>query len=160
VKIIFLDIDGVLNVAPKEWDKYGAVFHPSLVSNLKSIIDSTGAKIVISSSWRTDGLDKMQSMWCGRNLPGEVIDVTPDLSRIDKFGSLEYYVSVERGYEIEKWLAKHPEVTNYVIIDDGKDMLPNQMDNYINTETNEIDSIYSYGLTKNCALKAIKILNK
>jgi hypothetical protein len=79
MKIIFLDIDGVLNnVYCESRDKFGCTFHSNFVDNLRSIIDKTGAKIVISSSWRTDGLDIMKDLWKYRDLPGEVIDVTPD----------------------------------------------------------------------------------
>lgn len=159
MKIIFLDIDGVLNVASNEWDEHGAIFHKGFVENLNKIIKETGAKIVISSTWRFSGLDKMISMWIDRKLPGEVIDITPDLSRVSEFGSLKYYSSVKRGAEIENWINSNPDV-RYVIIDDDKDMLDNQMDNYVNTETKDFDSVHGYGLTKNCALKAIEILNR
>lgn len=77
MKIIFLDIDGVLNVYPQGHDEYGAIFHPHLVENLKLILDQTGAKIVVSSTWRRSGLSIMKEMWEKRGLPGEVIDITP-----------------------------------------------------------------------------------
>ena len=57
-KVIFLDIDGVLNT--NNWytqkgrnaikDKYGYTFDPKSVANLKRIVEETGADIVISSS--------------------------------------------------------------------------------------------------------------
>ena len=55
-KIIFLDIDGVLN--PKWWDSdkqsdnYGRLFDAKAVANLAKIIEETGAEIVISSMWK------------------------------------------------------------------------------------------------------------
>ena len=70
--IIFLDIDGVLNVYCESRDKYGCTFHQQFVDNLKYIIDSTGADIVITSTWRFDGLNTMQNMWKDRGLPGNV----------------------------------------------------------------------------------------
>ena len=64
MKIIFLDFDGVMDTAyydhvlAKEGkpgnDKYGTIFDPYCVQNLKRIIDETGAKIVVSSSWKYD----------------------------------------------------------------------------------------------------------
>ena len=64
MKIIFLDFDGVMDTAyydhvlHKEGkpgnDKYGTIFDPYCVQNLKRIIDETGAKIVVSSSWKYD----------------------------------------------------------------------------------------------------------
>ena len=40
-KIIFLDIDGVLNVIEQGWDDYGPLFHKHFEDNLKMIIDKT-----------------------------------------------------------------------------------------------------------------------
>jgi hypothetical protein len=151
MKVIFLDIDGVLNVIPTEWDDYGEIFHTPLVNNLNHIIESTGAKLVISSSCRSSGLVFLRNMWLTRNLPGEIYDITPIISR------------VKRGYEIKKWLNQHPEVKNYVILDDDIDMLPEQKNNFVQTSENidHDDCIdIGYGLTKTCAEKAIKILNK
>lgn len=101
----------------------------------------------------------MKDMWLKRNLPGEVIDITPYCARIQVD---ESYESVERGYEIEEWLNKHPEVENYVILDDDDDMLDSQLNNFVRTSGNsdhpdKID--IGYGLTKICTDKAIKILN-
>lgn len=76
-KIIFLDIDGVLNVIPQGHDKYGAIFHKHFEDNLRWIIEETGADIVISSTWRMSGLNIMQEMWRVRNLPGKVVGITP-----------------------------------------------------------------------------------
>ena len=69
-KILFLDLDGVLNTA--RWhrqadrhamqDEYGYKFDPSAVTNLKKILDETGADIVISSSWKCMGLAKLQKI--------------------------------------------------------------------------------------------------
>lgn len=66
-KIIFLDIDGVLNT--ERWhcqtasnelqDEYGYKFDPVAVTNLSKIIEETGADIVISSSWKFMGLSKI-----------------------------------------------------------------------------------------------------
>jgi hypothetical protein len=160
MKIIFLDIDGVLNVIPKSHDDFGGTFHDDFVENLKHIIDETGAKIVISSSWRFSGLEWMQKMWRFRNLPGEVIDVTTFFA--DKKLNLNYW-DVVRGHEIKVWLDNHTDIENYVILDDDLDMLDEQMNNYVQCSDNKdhpdcID--IGYGLTKKCAEKAIKILNR
>jgi len=61
-KIIFLDIDGVLNVCSMERDEYGSLFHKHFEDNLRWIIDQTDAKIVISSTWRFSGLEIMKEM--------------------------------------------------------------------------------------------------
>jgi len=47
LKIIFLDVDGVLNIGTTQGH-----FEPNLLKNLKSIILQTNAKIVLSSTWK------------------------------------------------------------------------------------------------------------
>lgn len=161
MKVIFLDIDGVLNVIPQGHDKFGAIFHKHFVENLRIIIEKTGAKIVVSSTWRMSGLRTMQAMWKERSLPGEVIDITPDCAQIAKFGTLDYYEAKERGYEIEEWL-KGNKVDKYVIIDDDSDMLENQMPSFVKCSDNldHEDCVdIGYGLTKKCAQRVIEILN-
>lgn len=163
IKVIFLDIDGVLNIISQDHDIFGGVFHKHFVVNLKRIIDNTGAKIVISSTWRYDGLKKMKDMWVHRELPGEVIDITPDTYDLVNLGLFRYYDEVDRGHEISFWLEQHPEVENYVILDDDNDMLDTQRNNFVRTSNNidHPDCIdIGYGLTNICANKAIEILNR
>jgi hypothetical protein len=117
MKVIFLDIDGVLNLNRKERDDYGQLFHDQFVENLDLIIKSTDAKIVISSTWRYSGLEIMKEMWTKRNLPGEVIDTTPciyeDKSMVRFFNGYKeqhptpktFGVDIPRGIEIDYWLS-------------------------------------------------------
>ena len=161
-KVIFLDIDGVLN--PKWWDnrkpsdRYGCLFDPNTVDHLEEIVVKTGAVIVISSSWKDMGLSELQKMWKDRNLPGKVIDITPnymsdemllnaDLNDID-LDCLDI-----RGYEINGWLTLHgKDVSHYVIIDDMDDILTEQRSHFIQTDP-------EVGITKDDVEKAISLLN-
>lgn len=87
--ILFLDIDGVLNTGQynrymiennlNDFDENGSIFDPNAVDNLRLIIDSTHADIIISSTWRNDGLDKIQKLWKDRNMPGKIVGITPHL---------------------------------------------------------------------------------
>jgi hypothetical protein len=149
MKVIFLDIDGVLNVMHPDRDEYGRCFHPHFEDNLKRIIKETGAKIVISSTWRASGLMVMQEMWIKRQLAGEVIDITCHLK------------SRRRGQEIQVWLDSN-EVESYVILDDDTDMELHQMKCFVRTSENQhhrdcVD--VGYGLTDICTDQAIGILN-
>lgn len=151
MKIIFLDIDGVLNVIGQGYDKYGQLFHEHFQENLRYIIKKTGAKIVITSSWRGNGLEFLQNLWKDRNIGGEIIGIT-DLD-YDKYSC--------RGEEIDQYIKTH-NVEKYVIIDDDSDMLEHQMKNFVCTSDNidHEDCVdIGYGLTKICAEKAIEILN-
>lgn len=162
IKVIFLDIDGVLNVYSHDHDQFGSQFHKHLVENLRRVIDETGAKIVISSTWRYSGLQNMKDMWEFRNLPGEVIDITPDCNDLFNEGSFEFLDRIERGHEVEYWLDEHPEVERYVIFDDDNDFLPHQRGNFVRTANNinHPDCVdIGYGLTSECANRAIRILN-
>jgi len=161
MKVVFLDIDGVLNVYCESRDKWGCTFHQHLVDNLRYIIEKTDAKIVISSTWRYDGLEVMRQMWLDRNLPGEVIDITPDAPEVVKNGLAEFYDLVDRGHEIKLWLDNNT-VDKYCIIDDDNDFLKEQRNNFIRTSNNtdHPDCVdIGYGLTKICADKVINILN-
>ena len=149
-KIIFLDIDGVLNVYCEWRDEYGCTFHKHFEDNLKWIIEQTKAKIVISSTWRFSGLEVMQEMWSKRELAGDVIDVTPHID------------ICKRGEEIQYWMDNN-KIANYVIIDDDTDMLDSQKNNFVQTSGNKdhpdcID--IGYGLTRKCAERVVEILNK
>jgi hypothetical protein len=163
IKVIFLDIDGVLNVYSHDHDEFGSQFMPQFVNNLKRVIEETGAKIVISSTWRYGGLQRMKDLWEKRNLPGEVIDITPDCNDLFNEGSFKWLDQIERGHEVEYWLDEHPEVEKYVIFDDDNDFLPHQRGNFVRTgnNINHPDSLdIGYGLTNECANKAIRILKE
>lgn len=156
MKAIFLDIDGVLNVLCEGRDEYGCLFHQHLVDSLAMIVGETGAKIVISSTWRLSGLPIMIEMWEKRNLPGEVAGITPCFMR-------EYGTTLCRGKEIDAYLEEHPEIESYVIIDDDSDMEEHQMPRFVKTSGNKdhegcVDA--GYGLTKKCAEMAIEILGR
>ena len=164
-KVIFLDIDGVLNT--KWWytqmnrntpkDKYGYDFDPKAVANLRRIVEETGADIVISSSWKCMGLSEMEDMWEERNLPGKVIGLTPnsvsDELLVDAdIDSIKLFHI--RGEEIKEWMARHgKQVSNYTIIDDMDNMLPDQQSHFVQTNPEE-------GITEEDVQKTIKILNR
>lgn len=129
-KIIFLDIDGVLNSQQssvyfhrKGHDNGGVphYFCPIANSNLHEILEEfEEVRIVVSSSWRLgETLESMQKvLWDAGKIPPErVIGMTPRYPRRPD-GRSE-----ERGTEIEAWLKVYGDcVERYVIVDDDKDM--------------------------------------
>lgn len=180
MKIIFLDIDGVLNsndsviyfceklgLPNPPRDEYGELFCPFASNLLNKLIKETDAKIVISSTWRLSGLVAMQEMWKFRNMEGEVIDVTPYLPYIGNIDNWNINRSCPRGWEIENWLNqrgfrynKYPfdnedkvDITNHVILDDDCDFMMYQKDNFIHVNN-------LYGFTKDDYNKAYEILTK
>jgi hypothetical protein len=113
MKIIFLDFDGVIvtDRSIKMRKQYGnAPFDPVAVANLNALIASTGASIVLSTSWRTDlSLDMKQVLtWAGVRC--NIIGQTPVLGG--------------RGYEIAAWLDAHAKgIQQFVILDDTRDQV-------------------------------------
>lgn len=152
MKVIFLDIDGVLNVGFNGKDEYGHLFYPEFVDNLARIVRETGAKIVISSTWRKAGLDVMREMWQKRNLPSGVFGITAVLP--DRIRGNEIDVSIDYINQVKE------RIDRYVILDDDTDMLDSQLPYFLQcSELKDPDAVHGYGLTKRIAERAIEILN-
>ncbi len=174
MKIIFLDIDGVLNhelwyrserqcdrvkdMKAQDKDHRLSMIDPAKIELLNSLIKDTGAKVVISSTWRKGTpLDELENLFEQRGFEGEIIDVTPYL----RFTGLEdYSYSVPRGCEIKAWLETNKGILNakisrvkYVIFDDDSDMLYWQRNNFIWVDP-------YCGLTPNLTYKARHILTQ
>jgi hypothetical protein len=149
MRVIFLDIDGVLNntqtVTPVDapWRGPGSVepgapewtllvpIDPVCMARLNRLVAETGAKIVMSSSWRLFARWQDLGPALARyGLVGDVIGETPDLVNNGEWlnrwrtrdGAPFQYERMQRGWEIREWLAAHPEVTEFVILDDCSDM--------------------------------------
>jgi hypothetical protein len=143
MNIIVLDVDGVLNMHGS-----GGLYtlNKKRLRLLDKIVKETDAKVVVSSTWRID----YQHMRKLRNCLGyrgiKIVGVTDQLG---KSASGERYY---RGHEIQKWLDEHPEVNNYVILDDDSDMLDSQLRNFVQTDG-------KIGLTDTLAYRAAYILN-
>mgnify|MGYP000331077415 FL=1 len=168
-KIIFLDFDGVLNTEHnqnmllykgKAWkDKHGAFFDLKAVAELNRIVEETKADIVIESSWKYLGLEAMRQMWRDRNMPGNVIDVTPSSASNNwllnaNLDEMDPAHTQWKGVEIASWIAEnlHDE-DRYVIIDDEYVILDSQLPHFI--LTNPYD-----GIIPELADRAIKLLNR
>jgi len=158
MKVIFLDIDGVLNSQDAyqvgecqyvTWfnDQGKQEHHQAFCSWSKEwinkLIEDSGAKIVISSTWRRSGIEWLKRVWEIEGMSGEIIGVTSVLR------SSELGYTIPRGCEIDKWLKdkgfyhinwsreKQDEVIaesgieNYIIIDDDSDMLYKQRNHFV-----------------------------
>jgi hypothetical protein len=108
MKVIFLDIDGVLNSdQTRNPRKFPYVVDKKLLALFQKLVDRTGAEVVLSSSWRCDPVGVLAAKHWG--IP--FIDLCSD-----RPGS-------SRSSEIRAWLADHPDVTRFVVIDDEDDAL-------------------------------------
>lgn len=116
MKIIFLDIDGVLlNISSR-----GIEPCAYCVKNLNDIVKITGAKIVVSSTWRKGGLEQIRFVLAQWGVTGEVIGITPVLSRVTERSG--FTRGACRGDEIARWLEQNGPVDSFVILDDDGDM--------------------------------------
>lgn len=138
MKILFLDIDGVVNCATTAQRHRGAIgIDPYMACLVRRIVEATGCQVVLSSSWRyfPGGREEVERQVC------LLLDVTPH----SDLGC--------RGDEIRVWLNAHPEVTRYAIVDDNSDMLPEQKSHFFKTS-------WAVGLTQEIAGQVIKHLNQ
>ena len=108
MKVIFLDIDGVLNCS-KTYNprKLPYVIDHKLLNRFERLLQRTKAKVVLSSTWRYDPAGLFSAKHQG--IP--FIGFTPDMPR------------KPRRDEILAWLKDHPKVARYVVIDDDDDEL-------------------------------------
>ena len=155
MKVIFLDLDGVLNSKKydriRDWSAQTSI-DESRLPILEKIIAATGAELVFSSTWRVHW-DKDETR-CDDD--GRYINETLGkfgLKLFDKTPQLGLFYS--RAEEVQNWLKYPPApVESFVILDDygfGWGALADRL-----VKTNEND----WGLSDADALKAIKLLNE
>jgi hypothetical protein len=151
MKVIFLDHDGVICLSNnwggrmKKQKKYGRKlsqkmnelpidvrfddFDAKAIEVLNSILEETGAEIVVSSDWkRWATTEELGEYYESQGIIKKPIDCTSyfkDLYReekVPKMGEFHYQrfedLEQERHFEILDWLKNHPEVTQWVAIDD------------------------------------------
>lgn len=159
-KIIFLDVDGVINIPP--YDK----FDKRCLDNLWKIIQQTKAKIVVSSSWRTGRVDLTKEALMEGGFYDVLLDeIVGETVRRWDFVDNKSYLKIVRGNEIGTWVDRNlrypwhdnPEMDtqykifnedgsfqkmrsnvvgkdySYVILDDDNDMLFCQRNHFIHT---------------------------
>lgn len=165
--ILFLDFDGVmccdrylerlLKEGHPTTDDEGTLFVPEAVSNLRRIVETTGCQIVVSSTWRIDGESRIRRIWKNRNMPGELIGVTPILlfstyQDADTKERIEKPEWEAKAFEVNAWLEKN-EITyaRYAILDDENMFLFRQQDHLVVTDAYD-------GLTRDKAEEVISIL--
>lgn len=158
-KLIFLDIDGVLNVetyhyleendiwvCPEAGDTefpllYGdQPLNSRCLKNLQTLVDNTRADIVISSSWRIlYPISSLSKMFKEAGLKINIIGQTRNLP------------NCIRGQEVEDYLdnINHKK---YVILDDSTDFYHWQKPYFVNTDP-------GFGLSELDVRKAMMILN-
>jgi hypothetical protein len=151
MKIVFLDIDGVLN-SKAYWMKIRGPgvdvddkLDPEAIKRLNRIIAVSGARIVLSSTWRMGYVNDMpglRQLFVDNGIAGDVIDITPIDART-------------RGEQIQDWLNKQEKgsIESFVIIDDDSDMGKRLSKRLIKTS-------FEFGLLDEHVLAAILTLTR
>ena len=145
MKVIFLDNDGVIclhntwGTRNKKRQKAGLStkvpfkelpidvrfdnFDKKSVQVLNEILEETGAELVVSSDWRFYAtLEELGDYYQSQGIIKRPIDTTEKFSDAfpKEWSSLRFRaeLELERFMEIELWLENHPEVTQWVAVDD------------------------------------------
>ena len=146
MKVIFLDNDGVICISnnwgerAKKWANFKRDnpevefenrpvicrfddFDDKAVKVLNEILEETGAEIVVSSDWRLHAtLEELGEYYESQGIIKKPIAVTDIFKDIfpKEWNAFRFRaeLELERSMEIGHWLENHPEVTNWVAIDD------------------------------------------
>ena len=119
--ILFLDFDGVVNTPlldakSQSWKMNfpsdGCVNNKEAVALISKFCKAFDFNIVVTSDWRLDRANTWRQCLHNSGLDSsvQIVGNTPNLWCT----SLEF----GRGHEIKQWLSEHPEVKNFIIIDD------------------------------------------
>lgn len=114
-KVIFLDIDGVMNsFSTRPQDPQGLLdfLDPANIGVLNAVVAASGAVVVVTSTWRlTMPFAELQATFASAGCVAEIVDVTPDID------------APRREVEVEAWLAAQAEApARFVVIDDDFEM--------------------------------------
>ena len=161
MKIIFLDIDGVLNSMDwcenqKDSGRYTEI-NPEKVKMLKEIVDRTGAIIVLSSTWRT--LSRIPGSRNEHPQYTYLVDSIADYGL--KIKSHTPYINNNRPEEIMEWISEYEDKEDIQLVCLDDDFWPEHYEKYgmkdhlVHTCFYEADG----GLRKEHVEKAVKILN-
>lgn len=147
MKVIFLDNDGVICLSnnwggrTKKWNKYIKLnpgqtslalapveirfddFDKKAIKILNEIIEQTGAEIVVSSDWRLHAtLEEIGEYYLSKGIIKKPIAFTKRYIGCDRPDQFEWrrgtMYEQQRCIEVHQFIIDHPEITNWVCIDD------------------------------------------
>ena len=191
MKTIFLDNDGVICLSnnwggrSKKWAKYRSKnpetsryiddapvevrfddFDKKAIKVLNEILEETGAEIVVSSDWRCHAnLEELGEYFISQGILKKPVGVTKMLGQCNQPENYPWLrkwdVEQSRSLEILQYLFDHPEVSQWVAIDDldmgknGEEWKDWGLDNFVLTPS-RTEGIKQSGIKE----KIIKILKQ
>ena len=138
VDFLFLDFDGVFTLTYGRAAKVDSYVKTLAVAFLDSALTELGIKIVVSSSWRI-GEDRLR-LSTYLDLAGFTARLHDDFKTKSTDGF--------RGNDVREWLSRHPEVSEWVIIDDETDFHEDQLDRLVHVDMFEGFGARDYGRLK------------
>lgn len=153
MKLIFLDIDGVCNCATTKERCGGYIgVEQEKIALVKQIVEATGAKIVLTSTWRLDWLwfqsGKMANLTSFNYLKEEFAK-----QGLEFFDFTPSHQDGHRGKEVQDWISKcEDDIESYVVIDDDI------YDIALEHRGHVIQTSWKSGLKPNAVKWAIQIL--
>jgi hypothetical protein len=147
MKLVFLDIDGVLNDNAVCATAESSSLNPAAVARLNQVLRATGAKLVLSSSWRYLILDGSMS------LQGfEYLLRTHGLDKDCLLGHTDADEACPgRAAQILRWLGQHGSGASWAVLDDDVLDLGGQSWRHVQTQR-------GVGLTDADAARVLAIL--
>ena len=191
MKVIFLDLDGTICLSnnwggrSKKWAKYRSEnpetskfindapvevrfddFDKKAIKVLNEILEETGAEIVVSSDWRCHAnLEELGEYFLSQGILKKPVGVTKMLGQCNQPENYPWLrkwdVEQSRSLEILQYLFDHPEVTQWVAVDDldmgknGEEWKDWGLDNFVLTPS-RTEGIKQSGIKE----KIIKILKQ
>ena len=152
MNVIFLDFDGVITSPDSKWK-----IDMHKINIINNICYKTDAKIVVSSTWRMGYRgdvsafhEQLKQYFIKHNYLDNFKDTFDKF--INNIVGMTECIGGLRGDEIKSYMNEHPEVENYVIIDDDSDMCDYQLCHFVQTDTYD-------GITERDAKLCVDILN-
>ena len=148
MKVLFLDNDGVICLynnwggRTKKWSKYRSTnpesspnlkdapveirfddFDKKAIKILNEVLLETGAEIVVSSDWKLHAnLEELGDYYEAQGIIKRPIAITPNLHEFDSNANdlfvWKRWLEKKRILEIQEYLEKNPQVTQWVAVDD------------------------------------------
>ena len=123
MKVIFLDIDGVLNTAGSP-ENGGELIDHKKVEALSGLVEKTGAAVVLSSGWKLMFDSEMRPLTGEATLLFDaflkfgvsIYGKTPDLSTQEIRKTHAF--SKVKAKEIKAWLSARGDIDGFIVIDD------------------------------------------
>lgn len=140
MRIIFLDVDGVLNNDKTEDRIFGWIgIDPKLLNNLKRLYDESNkeeeTRIVVSSSWKNDEVRSKNGYTKADNCYAELLKRLNSLNMEVLGYTTETRSQSERGEGILRWIKEYngeheQPISTYVVLDDEEFDFENHEDLY------------------------------